>query len=1721
MHSGLHPEDSFTNFYRVLKIRQIKYSVFVSSVPSKNEQILLEAELHMRNSHKEGLLFSTNKELWAFGLNDEEVPVPLEKFNMKCKESNIILPSMIFTSNNNHGSDTSNSLDNNTSKKNSENLDYSVALQSSSAGTNDNSNSTANPNDPQLNRDPKYPNFLYRVLLNAIKKKILLNLSIKNCITPFGDASIINSQNRLSDFLLVDPQVAFNGDVLISIATKPSNLINLSKYLYSINSQSINNSYINNSNFALYLAPSGIRAYFANHNLMDSLAPTPSNCNNLFIMLHVLMGILFNKKVNEIRWVKLIPDLRHLNGMTPQISKYLKPVQNQKFVIWPLDLCYIQKGELFNNSSNIKVSVNDPFEFVDDFIDLQHVSEKVSSNMNASQKTQDTKIDAANIEIEETNAKLIPEEDSQEIKVEYDNDDNDDDDDDVKVESNKTITPINVDSQEPQDDSGNSNNWNDLDEELFGENNGVTDADFNFFDDSDDDVIANEDAMAPEEQKHHEEVMMNEIRHKTSPSETRQSELTREIIKSIDGNESDAPMARDVDENVLNEIHNNKPAFDIPKDEMCLPSTPYNDPGAPLPVTNTPASTHQSIFSPLKFNPVIREVVDNKYDKGGKFHVPHSMKPTSKIDISGDHSGSTNINNKGYLNKILPSPSVQSEDYSIVVHSSDEDLTSDSDSDSQKDEDEDEDEDDDDYDYDMGELQESGKEQENGEGNENILKGNSQDVIKNDNDQDNSEDSLKEPNPVSTKHSIAELQAEVVGAKDSLNNGRFDIELDPRVDTKDDSSINFNSLENIDNTKLDTNINYQNIRTPELPQTKTFQKYSEAPKAPTPLSAAVTPNETTNSPNVEHSNSSTPTSGVLGSSNNAKAKKQATVRYHDFSNWIQFSTKWIPLYTIPERYFHNNPIISEKDLKVILPFLVNALAFDRSMIERIITRSLKLKEEPLKCLDDYNSLADLIQSTTTESHMDDTIDMNDFENYFDELDFNDETSSTVKKFTEDQEDYKNIEEVINSLFSSMKKIQLVEYVGLADDCENKYDFINSLISTDNNDYDDPMMNDNYLEEFGNEAYAKELQEYVFDIPPPLCKVRRMNQEMTVDLVTLKMWKILSFSPLYEKHDIRLLFVINEPFAGTKRSKNILEISSMMVNNIAKSYESCGLGSAGLVSGREIFEDFELSGGLVESLRSGSDNSTVQVLTRIKNGVFNINYQGNSGDEYFETMKQKFDILGKILVRINDLDAPRIVILFGNTFTDLSAILKTVSVFSNFHSQISQIDDKNAPSFQILPTKTFLKDNFFTLPSQNFFHRLSLSLYNKYTDESQELFSKLMDRTPRKINFQLTKEPIANTLMNEELYIHLAYERSADKNWCVASWSDQWGRTRKVRSWYVYPISNSSLSKIGNGGKLNSKDSIRKTFEQVTNDMWQETAEFAKNHNGKYFLVLTRLNGVIIDEELAHWKRLSQGTSVQIILVTVNSNPRLILKNFGCPFPFKKMYLQQTDGSGHAKSSKKKMYPNYNSEITKIQSNIDHIKDEGSTNKFAPESNGAHAAESPDFYQGSKSVIANDSLLSTNETLSLNDLENGEISTHDIKIMSASEEFYGVILKSSIPLSNSINKFAFRTGYLIKPLNNTTDERLLTFEVNLLSYPSYFTHMSLLRELLTQFRNLVAVNSLLGDLSDEYSSNDYGFTNICAPDSEIGQSSINNESLMPWHIRAVKKVMNVLVHVRVE
>lgn len=168
-----------------------------------------------------------------------------------------------------------------------------------------------------------------------------------------------------------------------------------------------------------------------------------------------------------------------------------------------------------------------------------------------------------------------------------------------------------------------ADNWDDLDEDLFGDD-GVTDADFDFFDRKEEPEIIDEKMsnMEPEETV-------------TAPAGLK-SESTGTMLESTS---SIKPIssASEVSEKESRQVieRDNSVVFTEPKKSTVTITPEINDDDFEYDesVNSSRRKRHKSIFAPLTFNSSIKISIDDKYSQGGRYFVSQDA-----IEGSGSES---------------------------------------------------------------------------------------------------------------------------------------------------------------------------------------------------------------------------------------------------------------------------------------------------------------------------------------------------------------------------------------------------------------------------------------------------------------------------------------------------------------------------------------------------------------------------------------------------------------------------------------------------------------------------------------------------------------------------------------------------------------------------------------------------------------------------------------------------------------------------------------------------------------------------------------------------------------------------------------------------------------------------------------------------------------------------------------------------------------------------
>lgn len=1290
---------------------------------------------------------------------------------------------------------------------------------------------------------------------------------------PFGSAAILSCD---LDILEIEAKFTDSAHVGISITRKPKQfdqLVDIPTTLETVN-----------SDYAIYLAPSGIRAYLVEDSISKSTTSKPSNYSTIAESLLDLHNIQINP--DTCTWIKLIPNLSHLNGMTTQISDYFRPVTNIKYLVWPLELCFAQRSQELAKSLTSPRSPTpiDPLSLIDDFVSL-----KASAHIKTPSTAPTSNNTPLNFDHHTNNDHAI-----------------------LKNETPQSVQPSLIVTNEPSNSATpavaisqgeevpESNNWDYLNEELFGDgadDDEINESDFDFFDNAttttnnlgndnnNNNMNGSEDALGKNDDDNDDDdisIDVDELLDDDEMADNLASEL--EMLTEVD---NDKDFTKDVPEShtgLKEEETVEKNRYDIPLHEMTLSKspTPYHDPGAPLPIQSSPRSNKsKSIFSPLNFNPIIKSNVDDKYADGGKFFV-------KKYDDTVSDGGLPDITLRDTFGH---------------------------------DEGDDDDEDDEDYD----------------------------DYEDYDDDHNNEVDDDDDD-------SIIDADKGQLSETNNINIS----DREPSYEAS--SSLAGKPSENLPDTAE--------------PDTKRLKLTGQSLVDDSSQSA----NSESNSPTDLGENTIRDKNGV--------------------PNCMPFILRSIPMYTIPDNIFKDNPVIQIDQVDTIVDQLLNQIIWNDSY---------SFEDIPNPTFKDFNENENIERSIAQifpEIHRTTLFEYSGMGNILNEFtkDNEDNNNNNNNNNDNNNNDIMNIE--VESPLSAFQTSNLSPNPNSV------------MVAAKNPAFTTAAPEVNLSNKPSSSLPDKEESNYIFPLKSPKMRVKRFSQELSIASSALYLWNLMSFRPLNKPKDFKVLLI---------SSSELVEKSTYFLNSFIEIY------------------DYKFQLGKIEKL------------------IVDESFKGlNDGLLMYQNVNDLEKVLldlARLLVTKSTDENEELLLLFPDPEHSFASTLSKVQLFEQFKNIVRSSNDdkltKKKISLKMIPGSFISNNGVFSTTSINTLGRLSLNVYNSIGDVNST-YTELYSNLPDSIDFKLTTQSISKDLLSQDSYIHLSYDRSIDKEWLIAAWTDDHSSFRKTKAWYC----------------ANNKANVShiRSIEEVMNEIWDITLKFSSKLKGKKHLILTRLNGMIPDDELLHLKRLSSKTrDLTLIVVSASQHSKLLLEVDDVGFPMSKLFNQQSE----------------NENLMNGMMSKDSAPTVGSSSGLTPSMFTPQPINSPDLFTMSKNTnVSYDS--PSNEMKNLFDEQN--------TVVDIGDTVYGVMIDSSETLMNAPSRFSVKTGYLIKPVKNSHN-LIRAFEINLLSCPSNLQNDELMKTLLTQFRNLSTISEL-----------------FCVVDPK--------DALLPWHIEAVKKVSHCLVHVRV-
>lgn len=1498
--------------------------------------------------------------------------------------------------------------------------------------------------------------------------------------------------------LKVNPSLNQKNELVINMTSLKKIFYKLTDYITISCNNSIDE--LNKkSRFALYIAPSGIRCLIAGNNYSDSITDEPpENHEKLFNILKNFNDIDLVQNPTLINgkrlWIKIHPSTFNLSSLSPSIANYIncKITTGKKFLYWPLELCFVQfptdlgpgvelehdDGDDNDNNDNDEyyqsndLLIDDPLDIVNDFIDLD--SDTKNKNDLIADDILTAKIDptlSPNTENNEKNdfklpmtfdfkhgidsidRNFKPEKENQELLDNIMQTDNDFDDlfNAKHTEDNINLNLINDVKQ------ANDNEFEQKLKEVFESEDQMAKHDDikidSNFDNDWDDLFGDTNESADENDETgqiiSEDTDTKSMKEATLENENNSNDMDINVDDEVENAINDAFGKEWNSENFSKDDNDIKqeqpnPTFNseviessispiesvksLVEQQPLLTSPLYQDPGAPYPIpfqifapedetksenpiasgddknpskslSLTPKDIKKSIFSPLAFNPLIEKDIDSKYSNGGKFFVKNSSKLSKTNDFNnvGEPTDETRLSSTASVN-LTPTFVPENRCFQNMttplfnLHGTGKTqknniLVDNLISDSE-----------DDSDFDNFNM----NPKLNGSSfNDDAQKSdfNEEDVMElGDEDNENEDNEYNDDNDGEEDNKYKNLTSTGLGIfsteNPTIKRRKLGTMYDNNLDDDDDElDLNFEDeqFENDEEIKSDTNI-------------RSSEEIADIPKIEISESKIKDSNDINNI-NIEIPNSwfyvlrpVSPIQVPFNFLNESKAKIDKTKingLLPILQEFVLFSQKYMNNQMLNMVVQNREcPSVLDSDMEYLLYKIFPGIS-KVQCYELLDSEKENRSRSPFECLfGNHPPKTTLLNNAVNLS-----------------------SSGVLTKSSLQEQEMK--------LFN-----------------ENNYGTTSPNIMQQSSDMLHPTFSNEILEDFQKYDIKSVPSNNLFRINPTVLNMKRENEDVVVNSVGINFWSQLNLQPPNGTKDFEIIFVI--PKAKT------IDFSFRIISFIDKLiqlYKLFKLGNINKLNENGIVE-IECNEGTKKSYWSNAQSTLLSLV---------------DGFQTKFTLDEK-----KVLL-----------VLFIDPFQDLDSLIRMADVASAFESALSEkhvfetevTKKKKKKKNKIiakLPITLFYKafsiDSFYLRDSRQYviftnerYFNLSIELYNNCPNNENLNELNLKDRSNTfniasdiqdNVKFMLTKKSVSKSLIEDDIYLHVCYERSVDKKWCVASWVDQTGRLNFTKSWNI-------------GEKVEGSQS----FSAVADDIMNITMDYVSSVSKKCYVILTRLNNIIPDDELAEWKRLSiKNNDLMLIVMTAElESSTLILSNNPGPIVSNK---HKSDIPRDA---------NYTVASTNSQSQTP-----GNillnTNTYTHLVSGSAKFESPDVSMYTPSYeIGLSPLDVNNHQVPLHTLQslpeeiiNDKSDQPDTKsnkiLFDISDECYGVILQIAQPLSNQ-PRVPLKTGFLVNTGEGITKNMVL--EINLLSCQSGMNTNEFLKKLLVQYKHLGSLALSLG------------------------------------------------------
>jgi len=595
---------------------------------------------------------------------------------------------------------------------------------------------------------------------------------------------------------------------------------------------------------------------------------------------------------------------------------------------------------------------------------------------------------------------------------------------------------------------------------------------------------------------------------------------------------------------------------------------------------------------------------------------------------------------------------------------------------------------------------------------------------------------------------------------------------------------------------------------------------------------------------------------------------------------------------------------------------------------------------------------------------------------------------------------------------------------------------------------------------------------LFRIPSTFVSVKRLGKKLKLNETALLFWKQLGLDIARHKKNFEILVVMPQSDNGYY----VHEVNQL-IDSLVQEYSTRGLGTILKCRG---------SGMVTIRSEKSTEESYWSQVQKVLLGMI-------------PSLKE--DISLQQLKEGKDVHPRNLLLLFATPYNNVSSLIRMGHICATFKLALSteaksehesedqkrrkvSSQERYRPAipnifYKVVSFTTFYSNAQlrYDFQSLDYMGQLAFQLYSICPEstifEEKSSFFNIAQPFKAHLDFEMTKSSVAEDLVNDDFCLHVCYERSIDKRWCVVSWTDQYGDFNYLKSWYI------------------SEDSAYKSFSSVAESVFSISLQFMERYGHKGSIILARLNDILPDDELSAWKKISlQHRDIKLVVLTVETeSSSLILSNYRLPSALKSkrcvnpqnmsdLQKGSTLSSGLGIISSASLTPNIevNSVVSPsfgTSSNIALASTAGTNSRLTPgsrqglDSAPSYDLSSPMDYSQVHSLKSQlglvDSSLSAAGTPNVDASTSVEVTGgsgslfDDPVLIDRQGECYGIIFPTSQPLAHQQIRLPLQTGFLIGTGNGVAKNK--TLEVNLLSCPSNVDSVGLLKKLLIQYKCL--------------------------------------------------------------